>query len=181
MQYEMEKMKNGIIYFLIVVLAGCVLANIMIRCKQDVSMFYLPFSDYAEIDAMSAKKTFFYVLIQRAKQLILIYLLYKAIPGQVIFRTIMTGLLFLFGFVLSCQMYYLGMRGIIWLLLCLLPHYLIYMWLLYHLYRYKEPSHERKKIVLYIGLSAAYFIAGVLTESVVSRIFLKNFLQYIDL
>lgn len=181
MSYESEKIKNTIVYFLIIVLSGCVLANVMIRCRQDVSMFYLPFSDYAGVEALPARQTFFYVLLQRAKQLLIVYLLYKVFPGQFVFRTIMTCLLFFFGFVVSCQMYYLGMQGIIWLMLCLFPHYLIYMWLLYHLYRYQDIGGTNRQSLLYFGLTAAYFLIGVMAESIVSRIFLKNFLQYIEL
>ena len=180
MSYESEKIKNTIVYFLIIILAGCVLANVMIRCGQDVSMFYLPFSDYAGVEALPARQTFFYVLLQRAKQLLIVYLFYKVFPGPVVFRTIMTCLLFFFGFVVSCQMYYLGMQGIIWLMLCLFPHYLIYMWLLYHLYRYQDTVGTNRQSLLYFGLTAAYFLIGVMAESIVSRIFLKNFLQYIE-
>lgn len=180
MSYEAEKIKNTIIYFLIIILSGCVLANAMIRCGQDVSMFYLPFSDYAGIQTLPARQTFFYVMIQRAKQLLIVYLLYKVLPGQFVFRTIMTCLLFFFGFVVSCQMYYLGLQGVIWLMLCLFPHYLVYMWLLYHMYRYRDIGREPRKFALYIGIMFACFLIGVLAESIVSRIFLKNFLQYID-
>ena len=40
------------------------------------------------------------------------YLLYKVFPPKAVFSIGMSALLFLFGFVISCQMFYLGLSGV---------------------------------------------------------------------
>ena len=79
-------------------------------------------------------------------------------------------------------MFYLGLAGVWFLLLCLFPHYLIYIGLLYYLsvQMAKVPETRRKKeIVLLIVI--AVLLAGILCESIFSKIFLQNFIQYIGM
>ena len=127
MPYESEKLKSRVFYYLCMVLAGCILANIVLRCDRNLQVFILPFTDSSRLAGVSVQQTLFYVLLQRTKQVAVVYLLYKVFPPKAVFSIGMSALLFLFGFVISCQMFYLGLSGVWFLLLCLFPHYLIYL------------------------------------------------------
>ena len=119
MPYESEKLKSRVFYYLCMVLAGCILANIVLRCDRNLQVFILPFTDSSRLAGVSVQQTLFYVLLQRTKQVAVVYLLYKVFPPKAVFSIGMSALLFLFGFVISCQMFYLGLSGVWFLLLCL--------------------------------------------------------------
>ena len=105
MPYESEKLKSRVFYYLCMVLAGCILANIVLRCDRDLQVFILPFTDSSRLAGVSVQQTLFYVLLQRTKQVVVVYLLYKVFPPKAVFSIGMSALLFLFGFVISCQMF----------------------------------------------------------------------------
>lgn len=109
-------------------------------------------------------------------------MLYKVFPPKAVFSIGMSALLFLFGFVISCQMFYLGLSGVWFLLLCLFPHYLIYLGMLYYLAAEarKVGEDKNKKRMAAMILILTFFV-GILSESILSKIFLKNFLQYIGM
>ena len=113
MPYESEKLKSRVFYYLCMVLAGCILANIVLRCDRNLQVFILPFTDSSRLAGVSVQQTLFYVLLQRTKQVAVVYLLYKVFPPKAVFSIGMSALLFLFGFVISCQMFYLGLSGVI--------------------------------------------------------------------
>ena len=105
-----------------------------------------------------------------------VYLLYKVFPPKAVFSIGMSALLFLFGFVISCQMFYLGLSGVWFLLLCLFPHYLIYLGMLYYLAAEarKVGEDKNKKRMAAMILILTFFV-GILSESILSKIFLKKF------
>ena len=76
MPYESEKLKSRVFYYLCMVLAGCILANIVLRCDRDLQVFILPFTDSSRLAGVSVQQTLFYVLLQRTKQAAVVYLLY---------------------------------------------------------------------------------------------------------
>ena len=39
MPYESEKLKSRVFYYLCMVLAGCILANIVLRCDRNLQVF----------------------------------------------------------------------------------------------------------------------------------------------
>ena len=172
MPYESEKLKSRLFYYLCMVLAGCILANIVLRCDRDLQVFILPFTDSSRLAGVSVQQTLFYVLLQR----------YKVFPPKAVFSIGMSALLFLFGFVISCQMFYLGLSVVWFLLLCLFPHYLIYLGMLYYLAAEarKVGEDKNKKRMAAMILILTFFV-GILSESILSKIFLKNFLQYIGM
>lgn len=182
MPYESEKIKSRVFYYLCMVLAGCILANIILRCDRNLQAFVLPFADSTQLAGVSVRKTLFYVFLQRAKQVVVVYLLYKVFPAKAVFSIGMSALLFLFGFAISCQMFYLGISGVWFLLLCLFPHYLIYIVMLYYLAveirRVGEDKNKKRMVMLVLIMT---FLVGIVSESVLSKIFLKNFLQYIGM
>ena len=104
MPYESEKLKSRVFYYLCMVLAGSILANIVLRCDRNLQVFILPFTDSSRLAGVSVQQTLFYVLLQRTKQVAVVYLLYKVFPPKAVFSIGMSALLFLFGFVISCQM-----------------------------------------------------------------------------
>lgn len=181
MPYESEKLKSRVFYYLCMVLAGCILANVVLRCDQDLQVFMLPYTDRSRLAGVSVQQTLFYVLLQRTKQIVVVYLLYKVFPPRAVFSVGMSALLFLFGFVVSCQMFYLGLRGVWFLLLCLFPHYLIYLGMLYYLAakvcKVGEDKNKKRMAVLILIMM---FFVGIVSESILSKIFLNNFLQYIE-
>ena len=106
----------------------------------------------------------------------------KVFPAKAVFSIGLSVLLFLFGFVISCQMFYLGISGVWFLLLCLFPHYLIYLGMLYYLaveVRKTGEDKMRKRMAVLVLIMT--FFVGILSESILSKIFLKNFLQYIGM
>ena len=73
MPYESEKLKSRVFYYLCMVLAGCILANIVLRCDRDLQVFILPFTDSSRLAGVSVQQTLFYVLLQRTKQVAVVY------------------------------------------------------------------------------------------------------------
>ena len=110
MPYESEKLKSRVFYYLCMCWQVGILANIVLRCDRDLQVFILPFTDSSRLAGVSVQQTLFYVLLQRTKQVAVVYLLYKVFPPKAVFSIGMSALLFLFGFVISCQMFYLGLR-----------------------------------------------------------------------
>ena len=173
MPYESEKLKSRVFYYLCMVLAGCILANIVLRCDWDLQVFILPFTDSSRLVGIP---------VQRTKQVVVVYLLYKVFPPKAVFSIGMSALLFLFGFVISCQMFYLGLSGVWFLLLCLFPHYLIYLGMLYYLAaEARKVGEDKNKKRMGAMILILTFFVGILSESILSKIFLKNFLQYIGM
>lgn len=179
MQNDGEKLKSRIFCFLCAVLAGCIVANILLRLDRNLQAYVIPFVESEHFKQVTLKETFFYVLFQRLKQFVILLLLYKVFPAKYIFTTVVTALLCLFGFTMSCQMYYMGWNGVCYMILCLFPHYLIYLLLLGGLAgRQKMGEYVRNKST-FIVIAFGIFLLGVCMESFLSKIFLKNFLQYI--
>lgn len=182
MPYEIEKVKGRIFYYLCIVLAGCIMANIVLRCDRDLQMFVLPFVDSDRLMKITMRQTMLHVFWQRAKQTVVVYLFYKVFPSKAVFAIGFSVLLFLFGFGISCQMFYLGISGVWFFLLCLFPHYLIYIGLLYYLaIQVQKVGEDRKKKQITALILIMTFFVGILSESILSKIFLKNFLQYIGM
>lgn len=182
MPYETEQVKSRLFFYLCMVLTGCILANIILRCDRDMQAFTVPFVESGKLLSTSIRQTVVYVLIQRVKQVVVVYLLYKIFPPKHVFSIGVSILLFLFGFVVSCQMFYLGLAGVWFLLLCLFPHYLIYIGLLYYLsVEVRKVAEDRRKKGMVLLIVMAVLLAGILCESIFSKIFLKNFLQYIGM
>lgn len=182
MPYEVEKVKSRVFYYLCMVLAGCILANIILRCDRNLQAFVISFVDSSRLAASTMRQTIFRVSLERAKQFVVVYLLYKVFHPKTVFSIGLSLLLFLFGFSLSCQMFYLGLQGVWFLMICLFPHFLIYIIALYYLameiHRIGEDKHKREVVM---GVLIIMFVVGVLTESILSKFFLKNFLQYIGM
>lgn len=84
MPYESEKLKSRVFYYLCMVLAGCILANIVLRCDRNLQVFILPFTDSSRLAGVSVQQTLFYVLLQRTKQVAVVYLLYKVFPPKAV-------------------------------------------------------------------------------------------------
>ena len=182
MPYETEQVKSRLFFYLCMVLTGCILANIILRCDRDLQAFTLPFVESGRLLSSSVRQTVVYVLIQRVKQVIVVYLLYKIFPAKHVFSIGVSALLLLFGFAISCQMFYLGISGVWFLLLCLFPHYLIYLGMLYYLaveVRKTGEDKMRKRMAVLVLIMT--FFVGIISESILSKIFLKNFLQYIGM
>ena len=53
MPYESEKLKSRVFYYLCMVLAGCILANIVLRCDRNLQVFILPFTDSSRLAGVS--------------------------------------------------------------------------------------------------------------------------------
>ena len=57
MPYESEKLKSRVFYYLCMVLAGCILANIVLRCDRNLQVFILPFTDSSRLAGVSVQQT----------------------------------------------------------------------------------------------------------------------------
>ena len=74
MPYESEKLKSRVFYYLCMVLAGCILANIVLRCDRELRAFILPFTDRSRVVGITVPQTMFDVLLQRPKQGVVVFI-----------------------------------------------------------------------------------------------------------
>ena len=86
------------------------------------------------------------------------------------------------GIVFSMSILQFGLTGGAVAVALLFPHYLIYLGMLYYLAAEarKVGEDKNKKRMAAMILILTFFV-GILSESILSKIFLKNFLQYIGM
>ncbi|MGN0367469.1 MAG: hypothetical protein ACI4EK_01710 [Wujia sp.] len=174
-------LQNSLTMFVVFAVIGSIVSNILLQMGKNLQGMTIPFITEEQFLHIEMQKAFIRVLFRRVKQFGVLYLLYRVCSPKILVRVISNAAVFLFGIILSCQMYYFGLKGILWLVLCLLPHYFIYIFLFYHLSLYDVWKQQNKSIAMFWMISITYLVTGVLSECMISRFFIKIFLQYIGL
>ncbi len=116
--------------------------------------------------------------MNKLKQLFLLFLLMKAFGGKQIYNMVMILLGGVFGFVISAQIYYLGLTGVLIILAYIFPHYIFYI--LAMVYENSTGLFEMvtKDNIKKIFIFTMIFAVGVFFECLFMTFFLKNFYQY---
>lgn len=172
------KLNNTYILALTSVIFVSLMFNLFIRNEIDFGYLVLDINDMANLILQERKQVIEYILLKRLKQLILWVILIKAFGSEKIFY----GLIVIFGGILglliSAQVYYLGVLGLVILLLYIFPHYVIYFGGIYYGYKLRlfdvGTSDNMKKLLT----TCLIFVFGVILECSFMTIFLKNFYQY---
>lgn len=163
------------------VVTGAIFADLFL-CRDTADIpFYFPFETSNRLEAYSVSKTIIYVFIQRLKQFVILYLMFKVLRPHIMMRGIVFGLSFLLGIMCSCQFYQMGILGVVWLILCLFPHYILYLWGIGAMYRLRLTKETENNRYVYGILIIAFMVTGVLSEGIISKFFLKKFLQYMGM
>ena len=152
--------------------------NLFIRNEMDFSYLMLDLSDIGNLSLQNKNEIFQYIFSKRLKQFLLLVILIKAFGSDKIFdiMTIVFG--GILGLMISVQVYYLGLLGLIILILYLLPHYILYFLGIYYGYREKifnvGSDNNLKKFIIF----SLFYVIGVILECNFMNFFLKNFYQY---
>lgn len=172
-------LQNSLAMFVAFAVIGSAVSNILLQMGKNLQGMTIPFIAEEQLVHVEMQSAFIHVLFRRVKQFGVLYLLYRVCPPKITMRVISNAAVFFFGIILSCQLYYFGLKGIFWLVICLLPHFLIYIFLFYHLSLYDIWKQRDKSFAIFWLLSITYLLTGVLSECMISRFFIKIFLQYI--
>lgn len=167
------------VILLVTIFLSSFLINLFIRRGLDFE--YLTLSAYDMRDVLSSRMapSIIYIVFKRAKQLAIIWMLMKVLKTEYVYNTLLVIMSGMFGIMATVQSYYLGMNGMMILLIFLLPHYIVYILIIKLLYDYYGGSgYEKTKILI---LFAILFSIGVMCEGFFSRFFLFKYYQYIVL
>ena len=154
-----------------------IMFNLFIRNEYDFSFLLIEPRDITNLALLDKHKTVQYIIVNRLKQLIAVMVLIKAFGTNRmcnIFVVVLGGLLGLF---ISCQVYYIGLLGLVILLIYLMPHGIIYLWGICYSYKSKLfyiKEESGKKLLIFVMI----FLIGVVVECIFMTFFLKNFYQY---
>ncbi|MGN0435167.1 MAG: hypothetical protein ACI4D8_00895 [Wujia sp.] len=122
---------------------------------------------------------FVFIVIKRIKQLFVIALLLKCFNPELIIKLLFTITGVVFGLFITVQIYYYGPQGIIIFLLCLLPHYLVYIFLIKNLYDFNMYYKNEKLFVRFLTVIIILLGIGLVLEGFFSKFFLTKYYQYI--
>ena len=163
----------------IAILLASFLINILIRLGYDFEYMDLTIYNLDTLDEVSYANTVLYVLLKRLKQCILIIVFMKLFNADLVYNLLVISLGFVFGILSTAQTYYNGFIGVVELVICIFPHYIIYLMLIYmlrkHFNSYVGEGFQGGKIMF----SWVLLMAGVICEGFFLRFFLKYFYQYI--
>lgn len=122
---------------------------------------------------------FVYISIKRIKQLFIIGLLLKCFNPDIIVRLLWTITGVVFGLLITVQVFYYGSQGMLFLLLCLLPHYPVYIFLIKNLYDFNIYCKNDKLLMRFFTLVLLLLGIGLILECFFSKFFLIKYYQYI--
>ncbi len=171
------------------------LINIFIRRGLDFEYLKLSIYDIEQSLNLNIVSLIFYVFIKRGKQFIVIWLLMKTIKPDLVYNIILIVLCGMYGVMSTVQSYYIGFQGIITFIIYMLPHYIIYIFMIKLLHDYysgyrqsknlssdggamDEIMNEKTKVT---ALFIILFVMGVVSEGFFSRFFLLQYYQYMVL
>ncbi len=175
--YEI-KLNSIYIWSLISAVVVCIMFNLFIKNEIDYSYMILDIYDVKNMVIQEKGVVVSTIIMNRIKQLFILLLLMKAFGGKQIYNMVMIILGGVFGFVMSVQIYYLGLPGVLIILAYIFPHYLFYI--LAMVYENTTGLFEMvskdniKKIFIFIMI----FSIGMFFECLFMTFFLKNFYQY---
>lgn len=172
------KINNRFIIVFVSVLFVSLIFNLCIRNEIDFSYLNIDISDVSGLTLQGSKISIKYVVYKRIKQFVLVFVLIKGFGVDKIFNllTVVGG--GLIGLMVSVQVYYQGLTGLIILFGCTLPHYVLYYFGMYYSYKnkmFKSGYQDNLKKIIMVCL---IFVTGLMLELFFMTIFLKNFYQY---
>ena len=175
--YEI-KLNSVYMWSLISTVVVCIMFNLFIRNEIDYSYMILDIYDVKNMIIQDKGVVITTIIMNRLKQLVLLFILMKAFGGKQIYNMIMILLGGVFGFVISAQIYYLGLPGILIILAYIFPHYIFYI--LAMVYENATGLFEivAKENIKKFFIFTMVFAVGVIFECVFMTFFLKNFYQY---
>lgn len=173
-----RKISNSFILVLLSVFFVSLIFNLFIRNEADFNYLVLDINDISNIVIQNKIEVIQYILIHRIKQLILLIILIKAFGIEKIYNIMLVVCGGVIGLMVSIQVYYLGIEGLIILLIYIFPHYILYVMSLCFGIKVKlfhiGMEDNLKKFVTFCSI----FLFGIAVECSFLTIFLKNFYQY---
>ncbi|MDE6023855.1 MAG: stage II sporulation protein M [Lachnospiraceae bacterium] len=171
------------------------LINIFIRRGFDFEYLKLSIYDIEQSLNLNIVSLIFYVFLKRGKQFIVIWLLMKVIKPDLVYNIILIVLCGMYGVMSTVQSYYIGFQGIITFIIYMLPHYIIYIFMIKLLHDYYAGYRQSKNVMSDAGamdeimsekakvtaLFIILFAMGVISEGFFSRFFLLQYYQYMVL
>ncbi len=156
----------------------CFMCNLFI--KNDINFEYLALelTDIRNLVLQDKQIVLGTVGLNRIKQLIVLLIIMKAFGSKNTYNFLMILLGSILGFVLSIQVYYVGMGGIIIFMVYIFPHYLIYLLAMYYssiTNMFERGNDSNIKKVMSFAL---IYVVGIVVECVFMTFFLKIFYQY---
>lgn len=155
-----------------------IMFNLFIRNEIDYSYVILDIYDVKNMVLQDKNIIIPTIVMNRLKQLFLLFILMKAFGGKQVYNMAMILLGGVLGFVISAQIYYLGLSGVLIVLAYILPHYIFYILAMTYV-NYtglfeKATKENMKKILIFVMI----FVVGMAFECIFMTFFLKNFYQY---
>lgn len=169
-------MKNVMIFVGAIIIATFAV-NFMLRQNKDFGYLNLSVYDYVGKNVLSVPVAVF-IFFRRLKQFVIIYAVMKLLKNETLLYAIIAFLGAMYG-VLSCvQVYYDGLNGVILLLLYVMPHYILYIFLIIKTSEFIRYGSGEHRYARFFTFALVILIVGVGLESIISRFFLTNFYQY---
>lgn len=176
----MNDIKLNNTYFMALVSIGFVslILNLFIRNEMDFSYLLIDINSISNIISINKKSIIEYIMYSRLKQMFIIIILFKAFGTAKIYNALVIIFSSFLGFMLSIQVYYIGIDGIWILLVNVLPHYIFYYFSVWYGFKVRIFSNgireEYKKILIFCII----FVIGMVFECFFMTFFLKIFHQY---
>lgn len=155
-----------------------VIFNLFIRREYDFSYILIDINDMVSILSKEKTDIFCSVIINRIKQVFFILLMFKAIGSSRAYSIFMIAGGGLVGLIVSAQLHYLGITGLMIMAGFVLPHYIIYYLGIVYCYRLKLFDNAKESDIKNILSVCVIFTLGIILECFFSTFFLKFFYQY---
>lgn len=167
---EAAKNEKRIILYVGIIVIVSFLCNMLIKSGISFDGLRLDKNEALGADTFSR---IMYVALCRAKQLFILYLLFKVFDADRIFDILLIIMAVFFALANCTQIFYSGMEGIRLVLIYLLPQMFIYYFvvkLLYGMFKYNTKDKYKLKCILYIFV---LMCVGILVESTFAVAFLR--------
>lgn len=122
-----------------------------------------------------------YILFKRLKQALIICILLRAFKQELVIDVMIIAFGVFLGMMITAQTYLHGLNGFVLFVLCFIPHFPIYIFLIRILYNLNNSSYHDKQFWGYFFMSISVFLIGVICEAFFSIFFLKGFYQHLVL
>lgn len=167
----------NVMIFVGAIIIATFVVNFMLRQNKDFGYLNLSVYNYVGENVLSVPVVAF-IFFRRLKQFVIIYAVMKLLKNDIILYAIIAFLGAMYG-VLSCvQVYYDGLNGVILLLLYVMPHYILYIFLIIKTSAFIRYGSGEHRYARFFTFALVILIVGVGLESIISRFFLTNFYQY---
>lgn len=176
---EMRKKTDAIniMIFIAAIIVSVFAVNFMLRQNKDFAYLNLSVYNLSFLNDYNVSTAIF-IFLKRLKQFILIYALMRLLKNEIVLYVIIAFLGLMYGALSSIQVYYDGFFGALLLIFYLLPHYILYIFLLIKTSKFISYGSGERKYIKFFLFAGIILCIGVCMEIVVSRFFLIHFYQY---